>query len=77
MLGAGLFLKRGFLPLRRPLNVVDGEPIILPTFTGDTKTKVFRSMVEKYHNIYTEVLRSLHAAHADRFAPGEELRIVM
>lgn len=78
MLGAGLFFSRGFLPKQRPLNVVVGEPIILPKFTGSTKTQVFRDMVDKYHNIYTESLTRLHAAHADRFAPGgDELRVVM
>jgi hypothetical protein len=79
--GRGLLTRHGLLPFPAALDVVVGAPVPPPSaaaaaVAAGTGGAAFEAAVDAYHARYVAALEALFAAHAEKFAPGAELRIL-
>ncbi|ODQ67305.1 DAGAT-domain-containing protein [Nadsonia fulvescens var. elongata DSM 6958] len=67
----------GFIPYRRPINIVVGEPIDIPcTYELKATGRTNNELVEMYHTLYSTSLKKLWDDNKEKYGHTEELRIV-
>ncbi|KAK7416105.1 diacylglycerol O-acyltransferase 1 [Neonectria punicea] len=63
----------GFMPYRRPVNIVVGKPIEVDRTHGPQPAQ---EDIDRIHELYVREIEKLWEAYKDQFAPGVELEII-
>lgn len=75
--GRGLLGGSGVLPNPTPLDIVIGEPLIVPKWTGDAHGPEWEEAVDVLHEKYMKATIDLYHKHQQKYARGaSDIRVV-